>query len=66
MRFPSLRRRPPVELREEVLREMVLLRERTPDISGSVACTVDGLTVACDLNADNAEQTAALSAACSR
>ncbi|GAA2811246.1 hypothetical protein GCM10020219_099190 [Nonomuraea dietziae] len=55
-----------MELREEVLREMVLLRERTPDISGSVACTVDGLTVACDLNADNAEQTAALSAACSR
>ncbi|MEU4544051.1 roadblock/LC7 domain-containing protein [Nonomuraea dietziae] len=52
-----------MELRDEVLREMVLLRERTPDISGSVACTVDGLTVACDLNADNAEQTAALSAA---
>lgn len=52
-----------MELREEVLREMVLLRERTPDISGSVACTVYGLTVACDLNADNVEQTAALSAA---
>lgn len=71
MRFAqrlSLRRRPPVELRdevlkEEVLREMVLLRERTPDITGSVACTVDGLPLACDLGAREGDRTAALTAA---
>ncbi|MEU8246035.1 MULTISPECIES: roadblock/LC7 domain-containing protein [Nonomuraea] len=63
MRLPALRRRPPVELRDEVLKEMVLLRERTPDINGSVACTVDGLAVACDLEGDNGDQTAALTAA---
>ena len=66
MRFPRPQRRPPVKLREQVLREMVLLRERTPDISGSVACTVDGMTIACDSAGDadgSSEQTAALSAA---
>jgi uncharacterized protein len=63
VKFPSLRRRPRVELRQEVLEEMALLRERTPDVSGSVACTVDGLQVACDLPADVGEQAAALSAA---
>ncbi|WP_113703863.1 roadblock/LC7 domain-containing protein [Nonomuraea lactucae] len=52
-----------MELRDEVLKEMVLLRERTPDINGSVACTVDGLPVACDLTADNGDRTAALTAA---
>ena len=55
-----------MKLCEEVLREMVLLRERTPDISGSVACTVDGLIIACDSGGKangNSEQTAALSAA---
>ncbi|MEU7830707.1 MULTISPECIES: roadblock/LC7 domain-containing protein [unclassified Nonomuraea] len=52
-----------MELREEVLREMVLLRERTPDISGSVACTVDGMSIACDNADDSGEQVAALSAA---
>ncbi|WP_219468237.1 roadblock/LC7 domain-containing protein [Nonomuraea rhizosphaerae] len=52
-----------MKLREEVLREMVLLRERTPDISGSVACTVDGLTIACDVAYESGEQTAAMSAA---
>ncbi|MFD1935803.1 MULTISPECIES: roadblock/LC7 domain-containing protein [Nonomuraea] len=52
-----------MELRDEVLREMVLLRERTPDVSGSIACSVDGLTIASDLTGGNVEQTAALSAA---
>ncbi|MFI7706403.1 roadblock/LC7 domain-containing protein [Nonomuraea sp. NPDC049480] len=52
-----------MELRQEVLEEMALLRERTPDVSGSVACTVDGLRIACDLPADVGEQAAALSAA---
>ncbi|MEV0196972.1 roadblock/LC7 domain-containing protein [Nonomuraea sp. NPDC050691] len=63
VRLPSLRRRPPVELHDEVLKEMVLLRERTPDISGSVACTVDGLAVACDPTVGDGERTAALTAA---
>ncbi len=66
MRFLRPQRRPPVKLCEEVLREMVLLRERTPDISGSVACTVDGMTIACDNGGKvngSSEQTAALSAA---
>ncbi|MFC4122611.1 roadblock/LC7 domain-containing protein [Nonomuraea zeae] len=51
-----------MELRQEVLEEMTLLRERTPDVTGSVACTVDGLQVACDMQ-DGGEQAAALSAA---
>lgn len=63
MRFSRPQRRPLVELREEVLREMVLLRERTPDISGSVACTVDGMSIACDGADGSGEQVAALSAA---
>ncbi|MEV0164485.1 roadblock/LC7 domain-containing protein [Nonomuraea fuscirosea] len=52
-----------MELRQEVLEEMTLLRERTPDVSGSVACTVDGLPIACDLESRTSEQVAALSAA---
>ncbi|MFG6198324.1 roadblock/LC7 domain-containing protein [Nonomuraea sp. JJY05] len=52
-----------MELRKEVLEEMTLLRERTPDVSGSVACTVDGMQIACDLEGDRGEQAAALSAA---
>ncbi|MER7502827.1 roadblock/LC7 domain-containing protein [Nonomuraea pusilla] len=52
-----------MELRDEVLREMVLLRERTPDVTGSVACTVDGLCLASDRADDIGERTAALSAA---
>ncbi|MGW0805699.1 roadblock/LC7 domain-containing protein [Nonomuraea sp. NPDC002799] len=52
-----------MELRQEVLEEMALLRERTPDVNGSVACTVDGLQIACDLPAGHGEQVAALSAA---
>lgn len=50
-------------LREEVFKEMLILRDRTPDISGSVACTVDGLPIACDVADEGGEQTAALSAA---
>ncbi|MEV0378738.1 roadblock/LC7 domain-containing protein [Nonomuraea sp. NPDC050643] len=60
-----------MELRQEVLEEMALLRERTPGVNGSVACTVDGLQIACDFGedaageaaGDSAEQAAALSAA---
>lgn len=51
-----------MELREEVLREMALLRERMPDVNGSIACSVDGLTIASDLEGDS-EQTGALSSA---
>ncbi|WP_327090048.1 roadblock/LC7 domain-containing protein [Nonomuraea sp. NBC_01738] len=42
---------------------MIILRERSPDISGSVACTVDGLPIATDLAHERGDQTAALSAA---
>ncbi|MEV0589019.1 roadblock/LC7 domain-containing protein [Nonomuraea sp. NPDC050310] len=52
-----------MELQEEVLKEMILLRERTPDVTGSIACTVDGMTIACEPEWDGAEQTAALSSA---
>ncbi|MEV4391388.1 roadblock/LC7 domain-containing protein [Nonomuraea sp. NPDC049607] len=52
-----------MELRQEVLAEMELLRGRTPDVTGSVACTVDGLRIAGDLAGDTGEQVAALSAA---
>ncbi|NUR86983.1 MAG: hypothetical protein HOY71_23120 [Nonomuraea sp.] len=52
-----------MELRDELLSEMVLLRERNPDVDGSIACTVDGLTIASDLDGEAFEQVAALSAA---
>lgn len=53
-----------MELREEIRREMALLRERAPDVNGSIACSVDGLTLASDLEDDAAvEQTGALSSA---
>ncbi|WP_336206157.1 roadblock/LC7 domain-containing protein [Nonomuraea sp. LPB2021202275-12-8] len=52
-----------MELRQEVLKEMVLLRERAPDVKGSVASTVDGLAVACDLTGDSGEHVSALAAA---
>ncbi|WP_344973691.1 roadblock/LC7 domain-containing protein [Streptosporangium fragile] len=55
-------RRMPVELREEVRRELALLRERIPDVDGSVVCSVDGLTIADDLK-DDSEQIGALSSA---
>ncbi|GAA3111011.1 roadblock/LC7 domain-containing protein [Streptosporangium carneum] len=51
-----------MELRDEVRREMTLLRERIPDVDGSVACSVDGMTIASDLK-DAVEQTGALSSA---
>ncbi|MEV8632031.1 roadblock/LC7 domain-containing protein [Streptosporangium sp. NPDC051023] len=51
-----------MELRDEVRREMTLLRERIPDVDGSVACSVDGLTIASDLDRAS-EQTGALSSA---
>ncbi|MFI6507031.1 roadblock/LC7 domain-containing protein [Streptosporangium sp. NPDC050855] len=51
-----------MELREQVRREMALLRERIPDVDGSIASSVDGLTIASDLN-DETEQTGALSSA---
>lgn len=52
-----------MKLRQEVLAEMELLRARTPDVTGSVACTVDGLPLASDLEGDQGDQAAALSAA---
>jgi uncharacterized protein len=52
-----------VELRQEILAEMTLLRERTPDVTGSVACTVDGIQLACDLPDDTGDKAAALSSA---
>lgn len=52
-----------MELREELMKEMILLRERNPCVDGSIACTVDGLTIASDLRGDGRDQTAALSAA---
>ncbi|MFI6598133.1 roadblock/LC7 domain-containing protein [Nonomuraea sp. NPDC050536] len=52
-----------MELREELLKEMILLRERNPSVDGSLACTVDGLTIASDLRGEPEEQAAALSAA---
>jgi predicted regulator of Ras-like GTPase activity (Roadblock/LC7/MglB family) len=39
----------PPNLRHAVHREMALLRERTPDVIGSITCTVDGMPVAADL-----------------
>ncbi|MEU8202976.1 roadblock/LC7 domain-containing protein [Streptosporangium sp. NPDC049046] len=51
-----------MELREEIRREMAMLRERVPDVDGSIACSVDGLTIASDLRND-IEQTGALSSA---
>ncbi|MDP9849889.1 roadblock/LC7 domain-containing protein [Streptosporangium lutulentum] len=51
-----------MELRDLVRHEMVLLRVRMPDVDGCVACSVDGLTIADDLNG-GAEQIGALSSA---
>ncbi|GAA4077008.1 roadblock/LC7 domain-containing protein [Nonomuraea sp. NPDC050663] len=52
-----------MELREEVLKELILLRERTPGIGSGIACSVDGLVLACESGFQSAEQTAALSSA---
>ncbi|MEU0517176.1 roadblock/LC7 domain-containing protein [Streptosporangium sp. NPDC006007] len=51
-----------MELRDEVRREMTLLRERIPDVEGSIACSVDGLPIASDVNGA-ADQIGALSSA---
>lgn len=56
-------RRVPVELRDEVRQEMARLRERIPDVDGSVVCSADGLTIASDMDGGFAEQTGALSSA---
>jgi uncharacterized protein len=61
-RLKLIGRRIPVELRDTVRQEMMLLRARMPDVDGCVACSVDGLTIAGDLG-ENAEQTGALSSA---
>ncbi|MDP9865798.1 MULTISPECIES: roadblock/LC7 domain-containing protein [Streptosporangium] len=55
-------RREAALLRDEIRREMALLRERMTDVNGSIACSVDGLTIASDLNGD-VEQIGALSSA---
>jgi predicted regulator of Ras-like GTPase activity (Roadblock/LC7/MglB family) len=52
-----------MELRDDVHSEMLLLRERVPDVDGSIACSVDGLMIAADPEGESAEQTAALSSA---
>ncbi|MFB9892515.1 roadblock/LC7 domain-containing protein [Planobispora takensis] len=52
----------PVELRDEVRQEMVLLRQRMPEVNGSIACSVDGLPIASDMSGD-VEQAGALSSA---
>ncbi|MEU1730813.1 roadblock/LC7 domain-containing protein [Streptosporangium sp. NPDC020145] len=52
-----------MEIRDEVRQEMTRLRERTPDVDGSVVCGADGLTIASDLDGGFAEQTGALSSA---
>lgn len=65
MRLRTLKRigrKVPVELRDEMRGEMTLLRERIPDVDGSIVCTVDGLTIAGDLSGA-AEQIGALSSA---
>lgn len=49
--------------RQEVLKEMIRLRERTPNVTGSIACTIDGIIIACEPEWAGAEQTAALAAA---
>jgi predicted regulator of Ras-like GTPase activity (Roadblock/LC7/MglB family) len=51
-----------MDLRREVSDELRLLRERTPEITGVLACTTDGMLVTTDLTG-NTEQTAALTSA---
>lgn len=52
----------PMDLRHDVHEELVLLRSRTPEITGVLVCTVDGMLVTTDL-ATETEQTAALTSA---
>ncbi|GLW24308.1 hypothetical protein Mame01_43510 [Microbispora amethystogenes] len=59
-----------VDLRHDIHRELVVLRERAPEITGALTCTVDGMLVTTDLSTGNGagtgtgtEQTAALTSA---
>ncbi|MBO3748274.1 roadblock/LC7 domain-containing protein [Streptosporangiaceae bacterium NEAU-GS5] len=51
-----------MDLRREVREELRLLRERAPEITGVLACTIDGMLVTTDLTG-NTEQIAALTSA---
>lgn len=51
-----------VDLRHDIHEELVVLRERAPEITGALTCTIDGMLVTTDLAADT-EQTAALTSA---
>ncbi|MFF4777288.1 roadblock/LC7 domain-containing protein [Microtetraspora fusca] len=51
-----------MDLRGEIHEEMLLLRERAPEITGTLTCTVDGMLIATDISG-HTEQTAALSSA---
>ncbi len=51
-----------MDVRREIYEEMRLLRDRTPEITGVLACTIDGMLVATDLSG-SIDQTAALTSA---
>ncbi|MEU8193762.1 roadblock/LC7 domain-containing protein [Microbispora amethystogenes] len=56
-----------MDLRHDIHRELVVLRERAPEITGALTCTVDGLLVTTDISSglaiSSTEQTAALTSA---
>ncbi|WP_182881460.1 roadblock/LC7 domain-containing protein [Microbispora sp. H10949] len=63
-----------MDLRHDIHRELVVLRERAPEITGALTCTVDGMLVTTDLSTGTGtgagtgtgtgtEQTAALTSA---
>ncbi|WP_182873885.1 roadblock/LC7 domain-containing protein [Microbispora sp. H10670] len=55
-----------MDLRQDIHRELVVLRERAPEITGALTCTVDGMLVTTDLSTGTGtgtEQTAALTSA---
>ncbi len=55
-----------VDLRHDIHKELVVLRERAPEITGALTCTVDGMLVTTDMATNLAagtEQTAALTSA---
>ncbi|WP_327047423.1 roadblock/LC7 domain-containing protein [Microbispora sp. NBC_01189] len=55
-----------MDLRHDIHRELVVLRERAPEITGALTCTIDGMLVTTDLTAGpvtSTEQTAALTSA---
>ncbi|MEV7809018.1 roadblock/LC7 domain-containing protein [Microbispora sp. NPDC088329] len=51
-----------MDLRHDIHEELIVLRERAPEITGALTCTVDGMLVTTDLAAGT-EQTAALTSA---